>query len=365
MSKYTTPLVRVVAVVACTGLVVASAGFGAVYAYTIGIQHGILLAGLTVLFAVALELIKPLAIHGAIGALASWRTWPRALALSVLGIVAVAYSLQAELALTASSRGDLTAKREQASDASVRAKESHQRAKRELASLKASRPIGELEALVESARPVCRVQVDGRGRQTVCSKPSHLVAELGRAKRKQELEEVLASADTALASGPAVRGVDPGSTAIATYLGTMGYVVQVETLGQWLILVPVLALELGSALGMVLVSAVSGTRREGPFPVEEPAVAILEPLPENHVNHPPQPAIKLLPDRSQATRDAVSRAILDHLKNHGGSISGSERALARITGTSKATVRRSALGLASAGVLTLEPSKQGTVISLV
>ncbi len=358
MSKYTTPLVRVVAVVACTGLVVASAGFGAVYAYTIGIQHGILLAGLTVLFAVALELIKPLAIHGAIGALASWRTWPRALALSVLGIVAVAYSLQAELALTASSRGDLTAKREQASDASVRARESHQRARTELASLKASRPIGELEALVESARPVCRVQVDGRGRQTVCSKPSHLVAELGRAKRKQELEAVLASADTALASGPAVKGVDPGSTAIATYLGTMGYVVQVETLGQWLILVPVLALELGSALGLVLVSAVSGRR-------EEPPTIVLEPLPKNHVVQPLQPAIKLLPDRSQATRDAVSRAILDHLKNHGGSISGSERALARITGTSRATVRRSALDLASAGVLTLEPSRQGTVMSLV
>jgi hypothetical protein len=55
-----------------------------VYAYTIGIHHGILLAGLTITFAVALELVKPLAISEALKAWASWRTWGRAVALSIL-----------------------------------------------------------------------------------------------------------------------------------------------------------------------------------------------------------------------------------------------------------------------------------------
>src|SRR5215470_4994459 len=105
MSSYTTNASRVVSSIACCGLVIASAGFGAVYAFQIGIQHGIVLAGLTVLFAVALELAKPLAISEALKALGSWRTWPRAVALSILGLVAIVYSLTSELALTAASRG--------------------------------------------------------------------------------------------------------------------------------------------------------------------------------------------------------------------------------------------------------------------
>ena len=44
------------------------------------------------------------------------------------------------------------------------------------------------------------------------------------------------------------------TTSIATYLASFGVAISVATLAQWLNLVPVLALELGSALAMVLVS---------------------------------------------------------------------------------------------------------------
>ena len=70
---------RLVASACAVGLVVASAGFGAVFAWQIGIQHGFVLACLTVLFAVALEGIKPLAINAALQALDRGRcyeAWP-------------------------------------------------------------------------------------------------------------------------------------------------------------------------------------------------------------------------------------------------------------------------------------------------
>ena len=55
MTSHTTIAIRVVAVTSATGLVIASAGFGGVFAYKVGVQHSILLAGLTVLMALALR----------------------------------------------------------------------------------------------------------------------------------------------------------------------------------------------------------------------------------------------------------------------------------------------------------------------
>jgi hypothetical protein len=62
MPTHTRLALRVVATGCVIGLVVASAGFGAVYAYRVGIEHSLALASLTVLFALALEGMKPLAI---------------------------------------------------------------------------------------------------------------------------------------------------------------------------------------------------------------------------------------------------------------------------------------------------------------
>ena len=87
MEQSNTHLVVVIAKVAATGMVVASAGFGAVYAYRVGAHGGTTLAGLTIMFAIALELIKPLAINSAFEACASWQ-FGRALSLSLLGALA-------------------------------------------------------------------------------------------------------------------------------------------------------------------------------------------------------------------------------------------------------------------------------------
>src|SRR5262245_46762322 len=92
------------------GLVFASAGFCSVYAWSAGAPYGYLMAGLTVLMACGLECAKPLAVASALSAFRGFAV-VRGAALALLAVVAVAYSLTAELSLMATARGDLVAQR--------------------------------------------------------------------------------------------------------------------------------------------------------------------------------------------------------------------------------------------------------------
>ena len=333
MTTHSTNVARVVASVACTGLVIASVGFGAAYAYSIGIQHGILLAGLTVTFAVALELIKPLAISGALQALGSWRTWPRAVALSILGLVAVAYSLTAELALTASSRSDLVAKRGLEGTTATTDKTKYDAAVDELRVIMPSRTVPEVEADIVRTKDIKRV--------------AKLRGERARTERREKLQAIVSNYKPGMA-----KVADPGSASIQTYLSALGVSVELDTLAKWLNLVPVLALELGSALALVLVNA---------LPRREPSVVVIEPLTPVHMV---QPRIRLLADHSASTREAVAQLIMNHVRNHGGSVTGSERVFARSIGATKPTVRRAIRSLVKSGKLQLDVTKQGTLLSL-
>jgi hypothetical protein len=104
MQIHSTNLAHSLVKVASTALVLSSIGFGSVFAFKASIHGGILLAGLAVLMAAALEAIKPLAIAQAFQALGNW-SLGRGLALLFLGLIAVAYSLTSELSLMSASRG--------------------------------------------------------------------------------------------------------------------------------------------------------------------------------------------------------------------------------------------------------------------
>lgn len=111
------------------------------------------------------------------------------------------------------------------------------RAEQELDSLKPSRPVSELEALIAAAANQCRVAVSNGYRQTVCTKPPALLPRLGRAKRRAELEAILAEAT---GIGVAAPVADPGATSIATYLVAVGITLSPERISTWLNLIPVL-----------------------------------------------------------------------------------------------------------------------------
>ena len=178
--------------------------------------------------------------------------------------MAIAYSLTAELALTASSRSDLAASRQAESDSAARAKERHTRASSELATFPRTRTVGELEALIaKQSRQGCQGRGEAERAKWVCPVSSSLLGELARAKRRQELEAVLNGADQTLGASSHATVADPGSAALVTYLGAIGLVASSETVAQWLALVPVVALELGSALASLLVQAVAPARVQG------------------------------------------------------------------------------------------------------
>jgi hypothetical protein len=82
-----------------------------------------------------------------------------------------------------------------------------------------------------------------------CSHVAEVNADVSRAQRIAELRATITDAQRALASSGlvAVRAADPGSEALATYLGLLGTALPSGVIGHWMLLVPVLALEIGSA----------------------------------------------------------------------------------------------------------------------
>lgn len=339
--------VRYLAISSAYALVVASAGFGAVYAYRVGIEHSMLLAGLSVLMALGLEGVKPLAVAHALKA----KSIATGLALGTLALVAVTYSLTSELSLMASSRSDLAANREASSNAVREAVGERQRITDEIRSIGIQRPSAAIQAelnplLADRRLKQCQGWLANyRLRETCIDKVAPLQAELAKAERREKLETSLSQmADHGRQS---VKTADPGSAALVTYLGTLGLSVPVDIVGQWLTLVPVLALELGSAFAVVLVSAVGPSTPQPTVPTQRKR----EPRRKNQGSKTPE-------------KDATARKIVDRLKSEGGAVTSTERALARALGTSRPTLRRALNGLVLAGMVGLEATRQGTCLRL-
>lgn len=364
-TKLSTPT-NLLAQISAVGLVLASAGLGAIYAFNTGSQHGIGLAALMVIMAIALELAKPLSLAAAFTAFRSWSV-ARGLLLTVLALVAVGYSLTAELTLMAGARGDVVAQREAVLKAasSSEADATAQRTRRDvaltgLATLPAARPAAELqqqitELLLTPGANGC-VAVDGRVTRTVCPLVADLKQEKALAERRASLEAVVAQPLPAATSTVAqVSAADPGATALHTYLLGLGFVVPAHVLTEWLALIPVLALEVGSLFAGVLVQGASagvGKRREGAIT----AAPAKEPL--NHAEPPAATA-------DVASREKAKLALVNHIKEGGGSVAASERGLAALIGHSKPTVRRAINSLVLAGIVAAEVTRNGTALRLV
>lgn len=137
-----------------------------------------------------------------------------------------------------------------------KAQTSYGTAKAELDALKTSRPVAELEPLVEAARPVCRIVVTTGSRETVCAKPAALVAELGRAKRRAQLEATMQKATTDLATNKS-KVANSDAKALAAYLTGLGFNVDAERANKWLVLLAVLLVECGAGISMTIGLALS------------------------------------------------------------------------------------------------------------
>lgn len=352
--------------IAAASLITASAGLGACYAWTSGVHHGPVLALLLVLMAMGLELAKPFSIAAAFDAFRSWRLVQGA-ALLLLVLVAVAYSLTAELSLMATSRGDLVAERASQSDAGNKASNRYDRAKLELLTLPATRPKAELDAKIEGLLQTpgadgCR-EINGRVTREVCPQVAELRAEAGRAERREKLEATLSEVEENAGNRTVVRSADPGATALAVYLGLIGLDVKPALLTELLILVGVLALEVASALSLVMVKAVSPAAAN--HDVSEVKTEAVHQAASEAVVPVVHAAATGVSDEPETAREDVKKRILKQLKTSGGSVSGSQRGLSKLIGADKTTMRRAINGLVAAGVLAMEANRNGTLLRLV
>ncbi len=401
-----------------TLLIAASALLGAYYGYIVG-SHTHILVGL--IFAAAAlggELLKPFAVSAALDAFGRWQ-FLRGLACTLLAVVAIAYSVTSELGLAASSRGDHTAARQSVLDDAKSAKDARDRAQAELMTLAPARNGLESQIKALKATPGANgcERLDGPISRNTCKAVADLEIEAARANRRAELEATVRSGPAQPDGPSAVKDADPLAAALAAYLVALGWSVGAEGLSPWLLLVPVLFIELGSALGVVVVRSVSASeapKLSGNSPVGvsgrlavgvseieagEPVgtqqtpdaknplkVGTSEPqqTPKPDTAASPTVAQKRTPSprKKRTTVKAKPRTpkspgprggggqrkphgnVVRLLQRNGGRVSGGQRGIAKSLGMSRTRTNEVLHELRNSGVVKLSTGRSGTVVSL-
>lgn len=186
--------------------------------------------------------------------------------------------------------------------------------------------------------------LDGIVTRRICPQVDVLKAEIARSERREDLRKELdaVSGTQPVQTSPSISSADPGAQSLATYLFALGLHVDVNTLSNWLSLVPVLALEMGSLFAGLLCSPYSRTLQLGTGnKCSDCSVATAAETPTNADD------TKGLNGGVQSVQDDVARMaiptdpaerLIQLLQNSGGSLYGGQRTIARAIGTSPASV---------------------------
>lgn len=343
LTSQTSPslITRLLVITAAVLLVTASAGFGALFAWRVGSRHDVILGLLSVAMAVGLEVSKPFTIAGAFAAVRRLQL-ATAAALALAGVLAIGYSLQAELTFMASTRGDMVAERAGEASAGNRAERRYEAAAAALVALK---PAG-----------------------TTKSATNAYLAQ------REALRRELEAAEHDRRQAPPAIIADPGAVALATYAAAVGIDTDPDTLGKWLPLVGVLALEIGAAFAVLLVRSVNGTQAATVTQESAPALTHADSAGISEKPLAALPGAKKTAKRIKVSKrddddpPGTSRrglpALLDQLNANGGVVELSQRRLARKIGVGLGTLQRSLSELAASGAVVLDTSRTGTRIAL-
>ncbi len=334
------------ATIASVMAITASVGFTGYFSYRVGLEHSLLLAILSATFAVSLDLMKPLAVHSALRSLTSFQ-FVKGLLCLLLALVAIIYSLTSEISLMSTSRGDLIAKRENAIAVNKEALNTYERWKQQLGQLSPSRPAAELQAKIHSIESLPGILINGKPcggiyngivTKTNCPIRSNLIAELGRAKKRTKLEELILGYQRNQKGNKPVKQSDPGSESLSIILLSLfGLKIEPQFISQWLPVIGVIGLELASSLGLVLVNSLNGSCQ-----------MVQVGQSKGHSN----------------LKDEIAQKLVNKLIENGGHFCLSERAMAKYCQTSKATVRRTINTLSNNGIIHSNASKSGTTLTL-
>ncbi len=343
------PLPRRIGFLGAFLIIGASALLGAYYGFTLGSHLAMPIGVVFACAALGGELLKPLAVLGAFEATRS-REFLRALLCGLMATVCIVYSFTAELSLSAGGRGDMASERGASRDHVEAQRRRRTRAEQELQKLSFARPVEELKAMIAALSTTpgangCKKAPDGPISRKVCGKVADLLAEKARWYRRSELEHAITKAEDALAErSEHVKHADPLASALSAYAVATGHHVEPDTLSPWLALIPVLFLELGSSMALVIARSIDQ-----------------QPKPKR-----PSSRKRKTINAVREQKSSVSGAnVVNFLKSKGGELKGGQRGLAKALGISKSRINEILHELDSGGQIVLDATRTGTRITLV
>jgi hypothetical protein len=305
------------------------------------------------------------------------RQWVRAIMVFVALVVTGTYSVSAAVGSAMGGRLNAANAERDISDARKKTQASYDSAKAELDTLRPTRTVGELEALIaKQSRQGCETKSKS-GAAWVCPVPTSLLSELSKAKRRVELEAKLEKALADLEHMRPGKVANSDAVALAAYLNRLGFAsVDALWLNELLVLLAVLVIECGGGLALAVGMALSeGAARSGP---SERADGQGERSGANKANeqasvHPERQAENASRingfDRSPTLTERPERSaherVLSALRAKDGVLFGSQGALGVSFGWSKTRMNEVLHELQAAGRVRLSVSRQGTAVRLI
>lgn len=329
----------------------ASAGTNAIYGFSRGsdFASSAVWASVSVAASIVMALSFP-ALLGSLERRNGSRAFMAVLALLLTG----AYSVTAALGSAAGGRTNATNQEQTTTTARTRAQAAYDTTKEELAKLAPARPASEVEALLVTARPICRIVVTTGSRQTVCTKPPALLAELGRAKRRAELEQRLERSSADLSKAGVARVANSDAAALAAYLSVLGFETTTERLNKLLVLLAVVVVECGGGLALAVGMSLTGETNTRTAPVAARVEAPREP-----------PRRAFLRMSSMPAQSPAGVRLLEFVQARGGTVVGGQRALGKAMGVSRTRVSQLLREQTAAGRIKVTTCAKGTAVRLV
>lgn len=349
------------------GLSALSLGVAIQYGASIGAATGTATSVLLIALGVLTEAGKALGFYNTAASLRS-RSFLASVGWSAVALSCLAYSVAADLHVSASSRSDATAQRAQVIQAVKDARFDRETASVALRSIESQASFNQrIEKLLATKGANRCTLIDGPISRTTCSAVAELKAEkVAASKRTAELEAKIAKADTIIVAQTckATGIADASSATLATLFSKFGWSVQVRDVALVLVFLPVLIIEFCGSLAWLLAGAV-----QGPVIVSTRAID-LDPTQHEEklentgvdsdsddlghdIGNCVHEVVPLIPRRGRkvSDRDDIAARVMDTLSECGGEFAGGVRKLAEQIGGRKSTVHNAVRELVEAGAL--------------
>lgn len=328
------------------GLSALSLGIAVQYGWDVGSSTGLSTGVLLVSLGLLTELGKSLGFYASVVQGRARKVLP-ALGWSAVALSCLTYSVVADLHVSATTRGDASAKRDHKAQILKDAMFSREDAGLRLKALKTGAHYDtEIAKLLATPGANRCLKVDGPISKSTCKQVDALRLEkAATARRVRDLEAKIAKADEILRTRDdkqVVGSADASASVFAALAGRIGWKLDASDTALALTLLPVLIIEFGGSLAWILAASFSTV--PGRVPTSISSV----------------PAVSQKGDDDQGP----GAQVLAFVRDNGGHVKTGQRALAKFLEVSKSEVNRILADLSEAGKLVVNADRSGTELRL-